>query len=68
MTEGQLVCVPAEEDMITTTLLGALYVEVDEKVLECSFLSLEFVNTMYVGERSKIPMPKLSGTTHTTLK
>ena len=48
--EGQLVCVSAEEDMITATSLGALYVEVDEKVMEYSFRSLEFVNAMYVKE------------------
>ena len=51
--EGQLVYVSAEEDMITATSLGAPYVETDEKAMECSFRSLEFVNAMYVGERTK---------------
>ena len=68
VTERQLVCVAVKEDMIAATSSRAPYVEVDKKVLECSFRSLEFVNTMYVGEGSKIPMSKLSGTTHTTLK
>ena len=68
MTEGQLVCIATEEDMIAATSSGALYIEVDEKVLECSFRSLEFVNAMYVGEGSKIPMPKLSETTQLGVK
>ena len=50
VTKGQLICVTVEEDMIATTSLRAPYVEADEKVLECSFRSLEFVNAMYVGE------------------
>ena len=35
--EGQLICVVVEENMIVTTSLEASYIEVDEKVLECSF-------------------------------
>ena len=50
MTEGQLVCIVAEEDMIVATSLRAPYVEADEKAMECSFRSLEFVNAMYVGK------------------
>ena len=60
VTEGQLVCIAVEEDMITAASLGAPYVEANEKVMECSFRSLEFINAMYVKERAKIPMPKLS--------
>ena len=48
--EGQLVCVSTEEDMIATTSSGAPYVEIDEKAMECSFRSLEFVNAMYAEE------------------
>ena len=55
--EGQLVCIAIEEDIIVATLSRALYIEVDEKVLECSFRSLEFMNAMYVGEGSKISVP-----------
>ena len=53
VTEGQLVFIAVEEDMIAATLLWAPYVEVDEKAMECSFRSLEFVNVMYVGEGAK---------------
>ena len=68
MTKEQLVSVAVEEYMIATTSSGAPYVVADEKVLECSFRSLKFVNVMYVGEGSKIPVSKLSKTTHMTLK
>ena len=68
MIEGQLVCIVAEEDMIAVTSSGAPYVEADEKVMECSFRSLEFVNAMYVGERAKVPMPKLSENTHSGIR
>ena len=50
VTKGQLVSIAIEEDMIAATSLGAPYVEIDEKAMECSFRSLEFVNAMYVGE------------------
>ena len=48
VTERQLISIAAEEDMITATSSGAPYVEVDEKAMECSLRSLEFVNAMYV--------------------
>ena len=66
--KGQLVCIATKKDMIAATSLGAPYIEMDEKVLECSFRSLEFMNAMYVGKGSKIPMPKLSKTTHLGVK
>ena len=68
VTEGQLVCIATKEDMIVAALSGAPYVEADEKVMECSFRSLEFVNAMYVKERAKIPMPKLSKVTYLGIK
>ena len=63
MTERQLVYIAAEEDMIAATSSRAPYVEADEKAMECSFRSLEFVNAMYVGEGVKVPMTKLSKNT-----
>ena len=66
--EGQLVCIVAEEDMIAATSLGAPYIKADEKVMECSFRSMEFVNAMYVGERLKVSVPKLLDTTHAGIK
>ena len=58
--KGQLVSIAAEEDMIAATSSGAPYIEVDEKAMECSFRSLEFINAIYVGEEAKVPMLKLS--------
>ena len=36
--------------------------------MECSFRSLEFVNSMYVGEGTKVPMPKLSEITYSGIR
>ena len=68
LMEGQLVCVSAEEDMITATSSGASYVEADKKAMKCSFRSLEFVNAMYVKEGAKIPTSKLSKVTYLGIK
>ena len=68
VTEGQLVCVSIEEDMIATTSSGTPYVETNKKVMECSFKSLKFVNAMYVEEGSKIPLPKLSKITYSGIR
>ena len=50
VTEGQQVCIAAEEDMIVATSSRAPYVKADEKTMECSFRSLELINAMYVKE------------------
>ena len=42
--------------------------EENEKAMECSFRSLEFVNAMYVGEGEKVSMPKLSKNTHSRIR
>ena len=68
MTKGQLVSIVVEKDMIAATSSRAPYVKTDEKAMECSFRALKFVNTMYVGERAKIPMPKLSKVTHSSIR
>ena len=54
--------------MIAVASSGAPYVEADEKAMECSFKSLEFVNAMYIKEGAKIPMPKLFKVTHLGIK
>ena len=46
VTEGQLVCVSTEEDMIVATSSGALYVEIDEKA-----------NGMFIQISGICPMP-----------
>ena len=54
--------------MIIAISLRAPYVKVDKKTMECSFRSLEFVNTMYVGEKVKVHVPKLSENTHSGIR
>ena len=54
--------------MIAVALSRAPYVKADEKAMECSFRSLEFVNAMYVKERAKIMTQKLSKVTHLGIK
>ena len=54
--------------MITATSFGTPYVEIDEKAIECSFRSWEFVNAMYVKEGAKIPVPKQSEVTHSGIR
>ena len=54
--------------MIAATSSGALYVETNEKAMECSFRSLEFVNVMYVEKWAKITVPKLSEITHSGIR
>ena len=54
--------------MIVATSSGSPYVKIDEKAMECSFRSLKFVNAMYVGEGSKVFVPKLSKVTHSSIR
>ena len=54
--------------MIATTSSRVPYGETDEKARECSFRSLKFVNAMYVGEGTKVPVPKLFEITHSGIK
>ena len=54
--------------MIAATSSRVPYVETDEKAMECSFRSLEFVNAMYVRERAKIFVPKLSEVTYSGIR
>ena len=68
VTEGQLVSIAVEEDMIAATSSATPYAKTDEKAMECSFRSLKFVNAMYVGERAKVPMLKLSKITHSGIR
>ena len=66
--KGQLVNIDVEKDMIATTSSKAPYVETNEKAMECSFRSLEFVNAMYIGEGLKVPMSKLFRSTYSGIK
>ncbi|XP_040931929.1 uncharacterized protein [Gossypium hirsutum] len=63
VSEGRLITIKAEEDIIATVSNNAPYLETDDEAIECSFRSLEFVNVMFIAEGSKILVPKLSKTT-----
>ncbi|XP_040950327.1 uncharacterized protein [Gossypium hirsutum] len=63
VSEGRLVTINAEEDIIATVSSDALYVETNEEAIECSFRSLEFVNATFITEGSRILELKISKTT-----
>ncbi len=62
VSDGRLVTIKAEEDIIVTVSNEMPYVETNDESVECSFRSLEFVNAAFVPEGSKILVPKLSKT------
>ncbi|XP_052883508.1 uncharacterized protein LOC108451283 [Gossypium arboreum] len=63
ITEGRLVTINVEEDIIASVTSDAPYVGTDDEAIECSFRSLEFVNATFIVERNKVPVPKISKTT-----
>ncbi|XP_052484904.1 uncharacterized protein LOC128039987 [Gossypium raimondii] len=68
VSDGQLVTIKAEDDIIATVSNKMPYVETNDESVECSFRSLEFVNAVFVPEWSKIMAPKLSKTTEMGLQ
>ncbi|XP_040944227.1 uncharacterized protein [Gossypium hirsutum] len=62
VSEGRLVTINVEEDIIAAVSNEAPYVKTNDEVVECSFRSLEFVNGTFISERSKILVPKISKT------
>ncbi|XP_016717306.2 uncharacterized protein [Gossypium hirsutum] len=67
-SEGRLITIKAEEDIIATVSNNTPYLETDDEAIECSFRSLEFVNATFITEGSKILVPKLSKTTRMSLQ
>ncbi|XP_052487269.1 uncharacterized protein LOC128031926 [Gossypium raimondii] len=68
VTEGRLITIDAEEDIIASVTSDAPYLGVDDDAVECSFRSLEFVNATFVTEGKKIPMPSISKATRMGLQ
>ncbi|XP_017636780.1 uncharacterized protein LOC108478831 [Gossypium arboreum] len=68
VSEGRLITINTEEDIIATVSNNAPYLETDDEAIECSFRSLEFVNATFIAEGSKILVPKLSKTTRMSLQ
>ncbi|XP_040957975.1 uncharacterized protein [Gossypium hirsutum] len=68
VTEGRLITINAEEDIIASVTSDAPYLGTDDQAVECSFRSLEFVNATFVIEGKKIPMPSISRATRMGLQ
>ncbi|KAA3484755.1 hypothetical protein EPI10_006821 [Gossypium australe] len=62
VTEGRLVTINMEEDIIASVTNDAPYIGADDEAIECSFRLLEFVNSTFIVEGNKILMPKISKT------
>ncbi|XP_052485199.1 uncharacterized protein LOC128040476 [Gossypium raimondii] len=63
VSEGRVVMIDTEEDIIASVTNDAPYLETSDDAIECSFRSLEFVNATFIREGNKIPMPRISRTT-----
>ncbi|XP_012472513.2 uncharacterized protein LOC105789693 [Gossypium raimondii] len=63
VSEGRLVTINAEEDIIASVTNDAPYLEISDDAIECSFRSLEFVNATFILEGNKIPLRRISKTT-----
>ncbi|XP_040956089.1 uncharacterized protein [Gossypium hirsutum] len=68
VTEGRLITIDAEEDIIASVTSDTPYLGIDDEAVECSFRSLEFVNATSVIEGKKIPMPSISRATRMGLQ
>ncbi|KAA3465816.1 hypothetical protein EPI10_000955 [Gossypium australe] len=66
--DNRLITVAGEEDIVASISTDAPYIEVNKDAVECSFRSFEFINTTFIAEGSKAPMPKLSRNTKMGIK
>ncbi|XP_016667548.1 uncharacterized protein [Gossypium hirsutum] len=67
VTDGRLITINAEEDIIAAVTSKAPYVEMNEESIECSFRSLEFVNVTFILEGSKLLVSKIAKATRMAL-
>ncbi|XP_016667361.1 uncharacterized protein [Gossypium hirsutum] len=68
VTEGRLITINTEEDIIASVTSDTPYIENDNEAVECSFRSLEFVNATFIVEGNRIPIPKISRATKMSLQ
>ncbi|XP_040971380.1 uncharacterized protein [Gossypium hirsutum] len=68
VTDGRLVTINVKEGIIATVASNAPYVEANEEAVECSFRSLEFVNTTFILEGNEVTVPRISRTTRMGLQ
>ncbi|XP_040937950.1 uncharacterized protein [Gossypium hirsutum] len=67
VTDGRLITINAEEDIIAAVTSKPPYVETNEEAIECSFRSLEIVNATFISEGSEVPVPRMSRATRMAL-
>ncbi|XP_016720937.1 uncharacterized protein [Gossypium hirsutum] len=67
VTDGRLITINVEENIIAAVTSKPPYVETNEEAIECSFHSLEIVNATFISEGSKVPVPKMYGATRMAL-
>ncbi|KAA3461604.1 RNA-directed DNA polymerase (Reverse transcriptase), Ribonuclease H-like protein [Gossypium australe] len=68
VTEGRLITINTEEDIIVSVTSGTLYIENDTEAIECSFRSLEFVNATFISKGGRVPVLKISEATWMSLR
>ncbi|XP_052874197.1 uncharacterized protein LOC128279418 [Gossypium arboreum] len=68
VTDGRLVTINAEEDIIAAVTSDAPYVEANDKAIECSFCSLEFFNATFISEGKEVSVPRIFRTTRMGLQ
>ncbi|XP_012453264.1 uncharacterized protein LOC105775283 [Gossypium raimondii] len=68
VTEGRLITIDAEEDIIASVTSDTPYLGTDDEAVEYSFRSLEFINATFIIEGKKIPMPSISRATRMGLQ
>ena len=68
VADENLITVVAEEDMVATTTVSTLYIEVKEDATECSFWSFEVATAMNTKDGLKMPTSHLSQNTWMSLK
>ncbi|XP_016749728.1 uncharacterized protein [Gossypium hirsutum] len=68
VTDGRLVTINMEKDIIAVVTSDVPYVEANEEAVECFFRSLEFINATFILEGNEVSVPKISRTTRMGLQ
>ncbi|KAA3460440.1 hypothetical protein EPI10_027100 [Gossypium australe] len=68
VTEGQLITINAEKDIIASVTSDVPYIENNTEAIKCSFRLLEFVNVTFIIEGGNVPVPKISKATWMSLR
>ncbi|KAA3486715.1 hypothetical protein EPI10_030594 [Gossypium australe] len=63
VTDGRLITIKAEEDIIAAVTSNMPYLEINDETTEFLFRSLKFMNATFIMEGNRMPAPKISKTT-----